>query len=84
MALRACNCVQLPTGVAGLFATPHPAASPLLAGTQLARDTRGQPVPLGLGRAAAVFLGRLGDKDVAVKVRFCGLGVSLHNSHVFA
>lgn len=36
---------------------------------QLERDAQGGPVLLGHGRAAAVCLGRLGGKAVAVKVR---------------
>ena len=36
---------------------------------QLERNAQGQPVLLGHGRAAAVCLGRLGGKPVAVKVR---------------
>ena len=47
-----------------------PAASSLPpACPQLVRDAAGEPVLLGQGRAAAVFRGRLGDKDVAVRVR---------------
>lgn len=54
---------------ASCCASPHLPSDPFGVALQIERDTHGQPLMLGHGRAAAVCLGRLGDKAVAVKVR---------------